>query len=84
MPVFLSDIVEDTSGSHDGDEGDPSNGLKGTAPSRKLRVWWWRLWRRRCLCLRLLEQWGVEDQCQRRNSENEFTEVLEGVESNLR
>ena len=32
MPVFLSDIVEDTSGCRDGDEGNPSDGLMGTAP----------------------------------------------------
>ena len=55
MPVFLSDIVKDTSRSHDGDEGDPSNSLKGTTPSGKLRVWWRRRWRSGGLRLRLLE-----------------------------
>jgi hypothetical protein len=83
MPVFLGDIVEDTSGCHDGDEGDPSDSLKGPAPSRKLWVWLRRR-RRRGLCVRLVEQWVVGDRCQRRSSKNEFTELLEGVESNLR
>ena len=43
MSLPLGDIVEDATGSHDGDKGDSSKSLKGATPSRKL---WARLGRR--------------------------------------
>ena len=38
IPLPLGDIIEDTTGSHDGDKGDSSEGLKAATPCGQLRV----------------------------------------------
>lgn len=53
IPLPLGDVIEDTTGSHDGDKGNSSKRLKAATPCGQPRARWWR-W--------FLQSWQINKQ----------------------